>query len=83
MTRWNPVATVCDTPDETRLRRTAGLAHDRPMDSPPELLTSLAPKCQVELRRWRAADADLCFRMIRESLEHLRPWMPWASELRA
>jgi ribosomal-protein-serine acetyltransferase len=32
----------------------------------------------VELRRWRLADADLCTRLVTESLEHLRPWMPWA-----
>ena len=49
------------------------------MDAPPELLTSRTPKCEVELRRWRVADADLCFRMVSESLEHLRPWMPWAA----
>ena len=49
------------------------------MDAPPELLTSRTPKCEVELRRWRVVDADLCFRMVSESLEHLRPWMPWAA----
>jgi len=46
-----------------------------PMDSPPETLTY----GNVELRRWRASDVDLCFRLVRESLEHLRPWMPWAT----
>ncbi|MGE5176138.1 MAG: GNAT family N-acetyltransferase [Hyphomicrobiales bacterium] len=30
------------------------------------------------LRSWRAADAPLLKRAIDESLEHLRPWMPWA-----
>ncbi len=49
------------------------------MDCPPELLTAVAPSCQVELRRWRSGDADLCFRLISESIEHLRPWMPWAT----
>jgi RimJ/RimL family protein N-acetyltransferase len=49
--------------------------HDRPVDRPPERLSS-GP---VELRRWRAADADLCLRLVTESLEHLRPWMPWAA----
>ncbi|WP_405682654.1 GNAT family N-acetyltransferase [Streptomyces sp. NBC_00057] len=30
------------------------------------------------LRRWRAAsDIDSLFLMIEESLDHLRPWMPW------
>jgi ribosomal-protein-serine acetyltransferase len=34
---------------------------------------------QITLRRWRAADAQLVWRLVRESLEHLRPWMPWAA----
>ena len=45
------------------------------MDSPPEHLNS-GP---VELRHWRAADAELCLRLVGESLDHLRPWMPWAT----
>ena len=45
------------------------------MESPPEHLTH----GKVELRRWRPGDADLCFRLVSESLEHLRPWMPWAT----
>jgi ribosomal-protein-serine acetyltransferase len=60
------------------------------MESPPEHLTyervelgSAEPgrvePGRVELRRWRASDADLCFRLVSESLEHLRPWMPWAT----
>jgi ribosomal-protein-serine acetyltransferase len=49
------------------------------MDRPPELLTGSAPSCAVELRRWRAADADICLQIVSESLEHLRPWMPWAA----
>jgi ribosomal-protein-serine acetyltransferase len=32
----------------------------------------------VTLRRWRAADAELVLSLVRESLDHLRPWMPWA-----
>jgi RimJ/RimL family protein N-acetyltransferase len=32
------------------------------------------------LRRWRAdSDFEPLFRMIEESLDHLRPWMPWAA----
>ncbi|MFP1624252.1 GNAT family N-acetyltransferase [Streptomyces sp. 5K101] len=32
------------------------------------------------LRRWRAeSDFDALFRMIDESLDHLRPWMPWVA----
>ena len=34
----------------------------------------------VELRHWRAEDADAQARAIHESLDHLRPWMPWAAE---
>ena len=45
------------------------------MDRPPETLSS-GP---VELRRWRPADAELCLRLVTESLDHLQPWMPWAT----
>jgi RimJ/RimL family protein N-acetyltransferase len=45
------------------------------MDTPREQLAHAS----IELRRWREADADLCFRLVSESLEHLRPWMPWAT----
>ena len=31
----------------------------------------------VELRHWRVEDAGAQARAIEESLEHLRPWMPW------
>ena len=31
----------------------------------------------VELRHWRVEDAGAQARAIGESLEHLRPWMPW------
>jgi RimJ/RimL family protein N-acetyltransferase len=30
------------------------------------------------LRPFRVADADSLARSVRESLEHLKPWMPWA-----
>jgi ribosomal-protein-serine acetyltransferase len=33
----------------------------------------------VELRHWRVEDAEAQARAIEESLEHLRPWMPWAA----
>ena len=33
----------------------------------------------VGLRRWRQADAPALNLAIAESLEHLRPWMAWAS----
>src|SRR5712691_4555251 len=45
------------------------------MERPREILTH-GP---VTLRRWQAGDADrLCLAVI-ESLDQLRPWMPWAA----
>ena len=45
------------------------------MSEPAELL-----RCdRIELRRWRAADADAVDRVVAESLDHLLPWMPWAA----
>jgi ribosomal-protein-serine acetyltransferase len=32
------------------------------------------------LRRWRADDLDAACRAVYSSLEHLRPWMPWAAD---
>jgi ribosomal-protein-serine acetyltransferase len=34
----------------------------------------------VTLRRYRAEDADALFYAVTESLDHLRPWMPWAAD---
>ncbi|MEU2674742.1 hypothetical protein ABZ622_39105 [Streptomyces sp. NPDC007164] len=32
------------------------------------------------LRRWRGqSDFEPMFRLIEESLDHLRPWMPWVA----
>jgi len=45
------------------------------MDRPPEVITNAA----ITLRRRHAADAELTFELIRESIEHLQPWMPWAT----
>jgi ribosomal-protein-serine acetyltransferase len=33
----------------------------------------------VTLRQYRADDLDVVFRSVTESLDHLRPWMPWAA----
>lgn len=33
----------------------------------------------VVLRRWRPADAEIQEQAVTESLEHLRPWMPWVA----
>jgi ribosomal-protein-serine acetyltransferase len=43
----------------------------------PNELIELAP---VTLRRYRAEDADALFGAVTESLDHLRPWMPWAAD---
>ena len=34
----------------------------------------------VTLRRFRAEDVDALFHAVTESLDHLRPWMPWAAD---
>jgi ribosomal-protein-serine acetyltransferase len=34
---------------------------------------------QVTLRRYREDDLDAVFQAVTESLDHLRPWMPWAA----
>jgi RimJ/RimL family protein N-acetyltransferase len=34
----------------------------------------------VTLRRFRADDVDALFHAVTESLDHLRPWMPWAAD---
>ena len=33
----------------------------------------------VTLRRHRADDLDAVFQAVTESMDHLRPWMPWAA----
>ena len=57
------------------LRLLSGTAMIGRMDTPPEQLAHAS----IALRRWREADADLCLRLVTESLEHLQPWMPWAT----
>jgi RimJ/RimL family protein N-acetyltransferase len=34
----------------------------------------------VTLRRFRAEDVDALFQAVTESLDELRPWMPWAAD---
>jgi ribosomal-protein-serine acetyltransferase len=34
----------------------------------------------VLLRRWHSADLDASCQAVLSSLEHLRPWMPWAAD---
>ncbi|HZO78827.1 MAG TPA: GNAT family protein [Solirubrobacteraceae bacterium] len=43
----------------------------------PELLTGPG---DVVLRRWVPIDAELLGRAVGQSLEHVRPWLPWASQ---
>jgi ribosomal-protein-serine acetyltransferase len=50
--------------------------HHRIVERPRAILTHEP----VTLRRWRAADADLVYRAVTESIDHLRPWMPWAAD---
>ena len=40
----------------------------------------LIEHAQVTLRRFRADDRDALFHAVTESLDHLRPWMPWAAD---
>jgi RimJ/RimL family protein N-acetyltransferase len=46
------------------------------MTERPEDLLEYAP---VTLRRHRADDLDAVFQAVTESLDHLRPWLPWAA----
>ncbi|MEU6375491.1 GNAT family N-acetyltransferase [Streptomyces sp. NPDC046909] len=46
------------------------------MEQPPEFL-----RCgDVELRRWREDDLETLCQVASESLDHLRPWMPWVED---
>jgi ribosomal-protein-serine acetyltransferase len=53
----------------------SGQAHERARTRPDELIEH-GP---VTLRRYRADDADVVFAAVTGSLDHLRPWMPWAA----
>jgi ribosomal-protein-serine acetyltransferase len=48
--------------------------HPDPASRPPELIDA----DPVLLRRWQVADLDAACEAVFSSLEHLRPWMPWA-----
>ncbi|MGW3498781.1 GNAT family N-acetyltransferase [Streptomyces sp. NPDC001020] len=45
------------------------------MEQPPEFLR----RSDVELRRWREDDLEILCQVVSESLDHLRPWMPWVA----
>ena len=44
------------------------------------VLPELIEDGPLVLRRWRVEDAELQHRAVMESLEHLRPWMPWIAD---
>src|SRR5258708_4183399 len=46
-------------------------------DKRPNELVEHAP---VTLRRYRAEDVGALFHAVTDSLDHLRPWMPWAAD---
>ena len=48
-----------------------------PEDERPDELIEHGP---VTLRRFRPDDLDALFQAVTESLDHLRPWMPWAAD---
>ena len=49
----------------------SGQGNDRPDE--------MIERGPVTLRRWRPDDLDALFEAVTESLDHLRPWMPWAA----
>jgi ribosomal-protein-serine acetyltransferase len=53
----------------------SGQAHEPARTRPDELIEH-GP---VTLRRYREDDADAVFAAVTASLDHLRPWMPWAT----
>ncbi len=52
------------------------MRHEAEPPRPPEVIDA-GP---ATLRRWRAADLDAATDAVFTSLEHLRPWMPWAAD---
>ncbi len=60
------------------------------MAAPPSSLSTPAPRARLPerlqgpdgllLRRWLPADAEILAAAVSESLEHLRPWMPWIAQ---
>lgn len=52
------------------------MRHDTEPSRPPEVIDA-GPAI---LRRWRMADIEAACEAVLTSLEHLRPWMPWAED---
>jgi ribosomal-protein-serine acetyltransferase len=46
----------------------------------PDRPDDLIERGPVTLRRHREEDADAVFQAVTESVNHLRPWMPWAAD---
>ena len=57
--------------------RSAAPGEDPGMEQPGEILTHSGP--DLELRRRHPGDADVIHPVVMDSLEHLRPWMPWVA----
>jgi len=50
------------------------------MDARPDRPEEVIEHGQVLLRRHREDDLDAVYEAVTESLDHLRPWMPWAAD---
>ncbi|GAA3724684.1 GNAT family N-acetyltransferase [Salinactinospora qingdaonensis] len=46
------------------------------MQRPPATLES----ADIRLRRWRQDEAEVVYRLVRESYDHLLPWMAWVRD---
>ena len=44
------------------------------------LPATIASSDGLQIRRWLPQDAEILDELVRESLAHLRPWMPWAAD---
>jgi ribosomal-protein-serine acetyltransferase len=49
-------------------------------DTPPGRPDEIIDHGHVRLRRHREDDLDAVYQAVTESLDHLRPWMPWAAD---
>jgi len=50
------------------------------MDARPDRPDAVISHGPVTLRRHREDDLDAVYEAVTESLDHLRPWMPWAAD---
>jgi len=49
-------------------------------DTRPGRPDEIIDRGQVRLRRYREDDLDALIEAVTDSLDHLRPWMPWAAD---